>query len=254
MTGRLLGLGTGPLALTLVRHGESEGNLADAQARERGAERLELDQRDADVELSGTGREQADAVGRHLASLGEGDRPTLAITSPYARAHETARRAVGDTHLQLIVDERLRERDLGQLDGLTGTGIRQLYPEEAERRSKVGKFYYQPPSGESWADVVLRVRSLLSDLRQGFEHERLWLFTHQAVIMSFRFVLEGLGEADLLDLDRSRPLPNCSLTTYERSSDGLELRQFADTTVLDAVSGQVTDEPSHASPEVAGHG
>jgi broad specificity phosphatase PhoE len=98
------------------------------------------------------------------------------------------------------------------------------------------------------------VRSLLSDLRQGFERERLWLFTHQAVIMSFRFVLEGLGEADLLHLDRSSPLPNCSLTTYERSSEGLELRQFADTTVLDAVSGPVTDEPSHAGREAARHG
>ena len=43
-------------------------------------------------------------------------------------------------------------------DGLTGKGIRSRYAEEAERRTHVGKFYYQPPSGESWCDVALRVR------------------------------------------------------------------------------------------------
>ena len=83
---------------------------------------------------------------------------------------------------------------------LTGAGIRAEYPDEAERRKKLGKFYYQPPSGESWADVVLRVRSLLADLRHGFEDRRVWLFSHQAVIMTFRYVLEGLTEQELLEL------------------------------------------------------
>src|SRR4051794_15671098 len=42
----------GPASLTLVRHGESVGNLADGRAREARAEVLDLDDRDADVELS----------------------------------------------------------------------------------------------------------------------------------------------------------------------------------------------------------
>ena len=42
-------------------------------------------------------------------------------------------------------------------------------PEESERRTKLGKFYYQPPSGESWSDVVLRVRALLTDVREAFD-------------------------------------------------------------------------------------
>jgi broad specificity phosphatase PhoE len=249
MPGRLLGLDAGPEYLRLVRHGESMGNLADARAREQRAERLELDARDADVELSEAGQDQADAVGRYVAGLPEHEQPTLVVSSPFRRARETARRAVGETGLEVIVDERLRERDLGQLDGLTGRGIRSLHPEEAERRERVGKFYYQPPGGESWADVVLRVRSLLADLRHGFEQERLWLFTHQAVIMSFRFALEGLSEAELLEIDRSEALPNCSLTTYERSPEGLKLVSFADTVVLDSMPAPVTDEPSQGSEE-----
>ena len=53
----------GPSVLWLVRHGESMGNVADAQAQQAGAGRLELDVRDPDVPLSDTGRAQAEALG-----------------------------------------------------------------------------------------------------------------------------------------------------------------------------------------------
>jgi len=127
-------------------------------------------------------------------------------------------------------------------DGLTGTGIRAHYPEEAERRKKLGKFYYQPPSGESWCDVALRVRSLLADLRHGYDDARIWMFTHQAVIMSFRYVIEGLNEEELLDIDRTKPLPNASMTIYRRGEHGLELERFADTAAVDDIDAEVTRE------------
>jgi broad specificity phosphatase PhoE len=243
---RLLDARHGPDRLVLVRHGESVGNLADAQARERGADRLDLDARDADVELSETGQKQADAVGRWLAKIDDADRPTVVLSSPYRRAAETARRAVGDLGLEVIYDERLRERDLGVFDGMTGHGIRSAYPEEAERRRKLGKFYYQPPSGESWSDVVLRVRTLLSDVREAFDGAHVWLFSHQAVIMSFRYVLEGLTEQKLLELDGSVTLGNASMTRYKRGDSGFELEAFADTSAVDVSDEQVTHEESRA--------
>lgn len=239
---RLVGLERGPSGLVLVRHGESVGNLADAEARQRGAARLDLPARDADVELSDTGRRQADALGAWMADAEH--LPTLVLSSPYARAHETAKRAVAGTSLDVVLDERLRERDLGLFDGMTGHGIREEHADEAERRQRVGKFYYQPPSGESWADVVLRIRSLLADLRHGFEDGRVWMFSHQAVIMTFRYVLEGLTEQELLEIDRTSTISNASMTTYRRGDEGLELDGFADTSVVDAADAAVTHEPS----------
>lgn len=230
--------------ITLVRHGESTGNQADNRAREAEAEQLDLDERDADVELSATGRDQAEAVGRWLAEAPADWRPTLVLTSPYRRAAETAAHALRRSDLEPVLDERLRERDLGVLDGLTGRGIRARYPEEATRRKKLGKFYYQPPSGESWADVVLRIRSLLDDLRHGYDGERVWMFTHQAVIMSFRYVLEGLTEDALLDIDREVQIPNASLTRFCRSGSGFELDTFADTRAVDEHDAEVTREDS----------
>ena len=242
---------TGPQAITLVRHGESVGNKADDAARRANAEQLDLDARDADVELSPTGRDQADAIGDWLRDCDPTDLPTVVVSSPYRRAAETAALAMRDRDIEVLVDERLRERDLGVFDGLTGLGIRSRYPEEAARRKKLGKFYYQPPSGESWADVVLRVRSLLGDLRHGYDGERIWMFTHQAVIMSFRYALEDLDEKSLLEIDREVQIPNASFTTFCRSGDLLHLEGFADTAALDRAGTQQTREAPHRG---RGHG
>jgi broad specificity phosphatase PhoE len=243
-TPRLVGLGTGPDVITLVRHGESVANVADAEAHRLDAERLDLKARDADVELSPTGRDQAEALRDWLADADPARRPDVVISSPFRRAADTARIAVERLDLEVLLDERLRERSLGIFDGLTGRGIRAEHPHEAEQRSKVGKFYYAPPSGESWADVVLRVRSLLGDLRHGFEGARVWMFTHQAVIMSFRYALEGLDEKTLLDIDRDVRIPNASFTRFRREGDVFELAAFADTTAVDRAGAEVTREAS----------
>jgi broad specificity phosphatase PhoE len=240
---RLVGLLGGPTTLTLVRHGESVGNLADAEARRQKSDHLDLDDRDADVLLSDTGKDQADALRDWLRDASDDERPTVVVSSPYRRAADTALRATEGLDLEVVFDERLRERDLGLFDGLTGQGIRSRYSEEADRRRKVGKFYYQPPSGESWADVVLRVRSLLADLRHGFDDARVWLFTHQAVIMSFRYVLEGLDEEQLMEIDRDSQIGNVSITRYHRPDGELELDVFGDTSIVDARDADATAEP-----------
>jgi broad specificity phosphatase PhoE len=242
----------GPSRLVLVRHAESLGNVADRDARSRGDARLDLDVRDADVALSPTGKEQAAAVGRFVATLPADEQPTVVLASPYERAAATAAHALSamDGHLQVRFDERLRERELGIFDGLTGAGIRAEFPHEADRRRYLGKFYYRPPSGESWCDVALRVRSLLRDVEDRYDGERVWIFSHQAVIMSFRLVLEGLGERDILDLDARSPMANCSMTSYLRGPDGaLELESYADASAVQDSATPTTRESMHAGKE-----
>jgi len=137
---RLLGLHRGPELICLVRHGQSVGNLADEQAREQGADRLELSARDADVELSPAGERQAEALARWLQDAPKEDRPTLVLTSPYRRAHDTARAALAQLDgVPLRVDERLRDRELGVLDLHTTAGVLARHPDEAARRHRLGK-------------------------------------------------------------------------------------------------------------------
>ncbi len=238
----------GPSTLWLVRHAESCGNVADAHANEQGAGRLALDVRDPDVPLSETGCAQARALGRWMTRLPEDERPTAVLSSPYVRALTTAQLAAEPLGLRVRPDERLRERDLGAFDGMTGTGIREEYPQEAQRRDLLGKFYYRPPGGESWADVALRVRSMLATEALGREGERLMLVAHQAVIMVFRYVLEELTEQEVLELDRRERVANASITRYEAGDGGLRLVQFSAVEHLVAENGHVTEEP-HAAEQ-----
>jgi broad specificity phosphatase PhoE len=233
--------------LVLVRHGESVGNVADADARRRGAGQLELDTRDPDTPLSPRGEQQADVLARAVLGWEQDERPDVVLSSPYVRAARTADVVTAQLGMDVTLDERLRERDLGILDGFTGVGIRETYPEEARRRERLGKFYYRPPGGESWTDVALRVRHVLVDLSTAQQGRRVWVFTHQAVIMAFRLVLEGLDEQRVLELDRDEPLGNCSLTRYRRGEDGrLGLVAFADTSHLASSAVEETHESSAA--------
>jgi broad specificity phosphatase PhoE len=235
--------------LWLVRHAESEGNLADDKARQAHAERLELTDRDADVPLSATGRDQAAALGRAWRTMSEDERPTRVLCSPYERALQTATctlEAAGWQHLEVQRDERLRERDLGLLDGFTRYGIEAKFPEEAERRAWLGKFYYRPPGGESWADVAGRVRAVLEGRGPAGGH-RLLIVSHQAVIMVMRYVLENLTEQQVLEIDRTEVIANTAVTTYAGADGALHLKGFNDASHLETSDAPVTEEPDAAS-------
>lgn len=245
---------TAPTELVLVRHGESVGNLAAADAGARGLGRLDLPYRDPDTPLSPNGTAQARALGRHLAGRPADERPDVVVGSPYVRASATMahvveawRDAPAPVH-----DERLRERDLGLFDGMTGRGIRDTYPEEAARREAMGKFYYRPPGGESWTDVVLRVRSLLTDIRAEHAGRRVWVFSHQAVIMSFRYLLESLTEEELLRIDGESPLGNCSLTVYREVGGELVLVTYGAVDHLESSAAEPTHEAPHAPSDPGG--
>ena len=208
--------GPGPSVVWLVRHGESMGNVADARAQQAGAGRLELDIRDPDVPLSDTGRSQAEALGRHLAALPEDQRPTAALSSPFNRALTTAQLATEKLSIRVRTDERLRERDFGAFDGMTGTGIREQFPDEARCRDLLGKFYYRPPGGESWADVLLRLRSLLRELRQDHPGGRVLLFAHEATVLLVRYLAEHLSEEELMAVARETTVANTSVSSWRR--------------------------------------
>jgi len=210
----------GAVELLLVRHGESEGNVAAADAERLGAETIAVPARDADVELTDRGREQARALGVHLGQLPPHLLPESIWVSPYRRAHQTALLAIeaGGLGLQLRLDERLRDRELGVIDALTALGVERRMPSEAQRRRWVGKFYYRPPGGESWADVALRVRSLISDLDREEDGRRVLIVCHDAVISLFRYVAEQIPEQELLETARRHPIPNAAITQLVRPS------------------------------------
>jgi broad specificity phosphatase PhoE len=201
--------------LGIVRHGESIGNVAAARAQADLAETIDIDERDADVPLSPTGETQARAVREWLASPSTIP-PDVVVVSPYRRARQTADLALEGLGMTVDIDERLRDRDLGVLDLLTKTGIEARLPEESRRRARHGKFYYRPPGGESWADVLLRLRSLLRDIDEDYGEKRVLLFAHDATVSMVRYLLEDMDEQTLMESARQTPIANCSISSWRR--------------------------------------
>ncbi|WP_368499056.1 histidine phosphatase family protein [Herbiconiux sp. A18JL235] len=221
----------GATEIWLVRHGESEANPIATAAQRSGAETIDVEWRDADVPLSPTGEEQAAAFGTWLAEQARPGVPATVWSSPYLRARQTADIALAAAGLDLhpLVDERLRDRELGVLDRLTALGVERRHPEEAARRRHLGKFYHRPPGGESWADVALRIRSFLGDVDRADDAGTMLVVAHDAVVMLFLSVCTGLGEQELLDFARDHVVTNASVTRLERASGrgGWTLAEFA---------------------------
>lgn len=207
-----------PQALWLVRHGESAGNLARTLALQAGHHRIDLAQRDVDVPLSPLGEEQARTLGHWFGSGEEGEYPDTILASPYKRAVDTARlfRDAGGCSPEtgICIDERLREKEFGILDGLTAEGIRACHPEQARFREVLGKFYHRPPGGESWVDVVFRLRALLDTVSLHYAGQRVMIVAHQVVILCLRYILEQMDEAQILAIDAAGDIANCSVTEY----------------------------------------
>jgi broad specificity phosphatase PhoE len=234
-----------PDRLYVIRHGESAGNVARDKAEAEQLERIDIATRDVDVPLSELGEEQAAALGRWIAAQPEDERPTVLWVSPYLRAQQTAEIALKTAGLSLptVVDERLREREFGVLDGLTRRGIVAQFPDESERRSRLGKFYHRPPGGESWSDVLLRLRAALDDVRRDCAGERVLLVAHQVVVLLVRYVVEHMTEEEILAIDRQGDVANCSVTSYGIEDGQPVLLAYNEVDHLEEQDAEVTAEP-----------
>jgi broad specificity phosphatase PhoE len=232
--------------LILVRHGESIGNVAREEAESSGALSIAMPMRDADVPLSDVGVEQARAVGRWLAADPADRLPDTVWCSPYLRARQTAGTALAELAGAPAIrqDERIRDRELGVLDLLTSRGVSSRFPEEAERRRWLGKFYYRPPGGESWADLVLRIRAFLSDLERN-GHGRQLIVSHDAVILLFRYVCEQLDEDSVFEIARTGSVTNASVSRLVRQDGepGWRTAVYNDHQHLEAFGAQPTEHP-----------
>ena len=241
-----------PARLWVVRHGESAGNVARDQADAAGLPQIDIAHRDVDVPLSPLGEEQSRALGRWFAAMDPGERPEIVLSSPYVRARQTAEliQTAGGLaeNPELLVDERLREKEFGILDRLTRVGIEQRHPEQAEFRRMLGKFYHRPPAGESWCDVILRLRSAIDTISLHHSGRRVLISTHQVVVLCMRYLFENLDEAQTLAIDAEGDVANCGVTEYAFTADagkdgGLVLQRYNFVAPLERAGAPVTSEP-----------
>jgi broad specificity phosphatase PhoE len=138
--------------LYFVRHGETDWNAA---RRLQGRN---------DVPLNALGRRQAARCGELLSKLfaaSGATPPQFTFTSsPLSRARETMdilRVALGLPQKDYATDSRLAELSFGSWEGLTYKEVRDQDRSILAKRDR-DKWNFQPPGGESYAQLLVRVR------------------------------------------------------------------------------------------------
>jgi NAD+ kinase len=188
---------TMPLDLVLVRHGESEGNVAFGHSRRGDSRHFTpefLSRHSSRWRLTPRGEEQARAAGdwlrRHVSHAFD-----RYYTSEYLRSIETAA-LMGFDDATWFCEFYLRERDWGVFDLMSFQERRERYADDMRRR-ELDTFFWAPPNGESMATLCLRI-----------------------VMWAFRVRLERMSQERYRELDQSREaavkLHNCQVLHYTR--------------------------------------
>ncbi|MDO8598852.1 MAG: phosphoglycerate mutase family protein [bacterium] len=216
---------TMPVNLVLVRHGESEGNIANRRSRagDDGAFTQQFSERHSSLwRLTTRGIAQAKSAGAWLReNLSRGEGVTVFdryYVSEYVRALETA----GHLGLPGAVWFRsayLRERDWGQLDVMPDAVRRERFAEELARRERDG-FFWAPPGGESMATLCLREDRILQTLHRECTDQDVGIVGHGEVMWAYRVLLERMTQPRYRALDASSDprdhIHNCQILHYSR--------------------------------------
>lgn len=205
-----------PKSIWFIRHGESLGNVARQAAEAASAKSIEIHTREPDIPLSESGITQSVKTGKWLAA--SSFVPDVVYSSPYLRTSESTRLILEQfetTTPDVRFDERLRERELGVFDRLTKRGAAEKYPDLCELREHWGKFYFRPPGGESWTDVIIRLRSFINTECRLLKNKDVLVVTHEVVIRCFKYILEDLNEQQIISIDGSCDVMNGAVTNYE---------------------------------------
>lgn len=202
------------LHVCLIRHGETDWNVA---GRLQGS---------TDIELNAHGVRQAHAAARVL-----GEIPIDALyASDLSRASVTAEIIGEALDLPVQPEPRLRERNLGLLQGLSPADAMQCYPEVYGRiKAKIAD--YLPPKGETAESVAYRAFAALEDLARRHAGQSVVAVTHGGVldVIYRRVVSTGFS------VSRTWLLRNCALNWLMRDEAGWHVQSWDEHEHLHAV-------------------
>ena len=207
-----------PNHLVLVRHGHSEGNLVIEYAKKGDDRFFTPDFRERPGHrwrLTETGQQQAVAAGRYIAGK-IGAAFDRYYVSPYVRTRETAA-LLGLPNAEWRLDQRLRERDWGDIGSMPLAEFKKAFPHSALTK-EIDALYWRPPGGESIADVRLRVRNFFDTLHRECAGQRVLVVTHGEFMWAARAELEYLTDEQwvLSDKDPEQKIHNTQVLHYSR--------------------------------------
>lgn len=184
------------------------------------------------VPLNEHGRLQAKRLARFTRNFGL----DALYSSDLKRTRETAEIIADSLPFDAIFDERLRERHIGEWQGLTLREIKDWYPEHyAELRAD--PLGYKIAGGESRQDAIDRALKSLSEIQQRDDYKTVGILSHTTVI-------RGLLSALVPNTDPfQEEFANISVTTIAKGDDDVwRVVQYNDISHLDGMEALTVGE------------
>ncbi|NGP43824.1 histidine phosphatase family protein [Bacillaceae bacterium SIJ1] len=173
--------------ITFVRHGNTDWNV---KKRAQGH---------SSNPLNRTGFQQADAVAKRLAN----EHWDVLVSSDLLRAKQTAEIIASYINLPILYDQRLRERDRGDIEGTI----------EEERIERWGKDWRRLGLWqESYAALQVRGREFVEDIESRFQGKSILVVTHG------RLLIQTLYELCPNDTEENDLLDNTSVTVIQKNA------------------------------------
>lgn len=206
-----------PKTITLIRHGESEGNVMVRMIRKGQRDQVPpalLSQRPDRWRLTPNGVRQAEAAAEWLYEHAP-DFSGRVYASPFTRAIETAGHIV-PLGVRIYESPYLRERDWGDYQNLT--------PEEQVAilaKMDDDPFYGRFPNGESMADACLtRADRMLDTVARECQDMEVKMFCHGETMWAFHMRLTQMRPRRFEELHHSdHPhdhIYNCQIIQFTR--------------------------------------
>lgn len=207
---------TKPCTLWLIRHGETDWNVAG---------RL---QGQLEVPLNARGRRQAELLAARLGREHAAAPFSALFTSDLGRARETAEATATVLGLPAIPREELRERHFGVMSELTLPEIEAQHP-ELFARLRVRDAEFVPTGGESLAQTYARTMRVLSAIASEWPGAQVIVVSHGGVIDSAWRAAMGVT----LSVKREHELFNASINRVRVTEGRFELAGWGDVAHLE---------------------
>ncbi len=179
-------------SVVFVRHGETEWNVK---------QRL---QGHKNTPLTREGIKRIEALAHRLSTYDF----DAVYSSDQLRAVETARLLLHKSQIEIIKDERLRERSFGILEGLNRDEIKQKHPEIWERMNARDPAY-NFPEGETGNHFYNRTVAFFEEIA-AHEHQNILVVSHGGVLtMLVRYIMKLSVEAP-----RHFAVPNAAFNRF----------------------------------------
>ena len=149
------------MKLIIARHGLTDWNLS---GRFQGQ---------TDTSLNQTGSDQALALGKWLAN----EKLDYIYCSDLQRAHKTALAVAQHQSCPVQKDNRLRELNFGEWEGLTFQQIQKRHPNALKDWLEI-PIEAAPPGGETLSQMADRIESILGTIRRKHKNGTVLLVAH----------------------------------------------------------------------------